>query len=97
MTDGVPQSNSRLVSEIQRLAVAAEKIAIVPAAVDGSALRRERPDEAARDGADQGMIQVAFAPDTQRPCFLAQEQRIEAFALGGKHGIDVLDGCLQLL
>src|SRR5207244_13480912 len=60
-----------------------------------TAIVLEAPDQAADQGTDDSMVEIARAEIGERPAGLLQEQPFESAALSGQHLFDVLDGFLE--
>src|SRR5919112_1639001 len=87
----------RVVDPVESVPVATHDPAFVEDTCCGPIGVPEPPDESPRQRADERMVQVAFAPDGERPALLLEVQVLDPVALGRQHLLYVPGRRLELL
>src|ERR671910_2014242 len=83
---GMPQRYAgRVVEPVQDVAVTAHDPAIVEDSGSCAFFVRELPDQAPRERADDGMVEITFAPSRVHPALLLHIQVLYSVALGRQH------------
>src|SRR5262249_30740279 len=90
MADRVPQFNTRVRAKAdQRAAVHVADLAVKVDTIPRLAVACKSPDEASRHDADEGMVEIPFAPHIVGPRFPREVQLVDAVSLGREHPLNV--------